>query len=48
MVHKTLKGGWCISESKWHDYELKMPMMSLEGCFRDIRFLHPDLIVSIL
>ena len=46
MIHQTLKGGWCICKTKWHDLKLEMAMMGLEGCFEFILFQHSNLMVS--
>ena len=45
-VHKGLKSGWGIGESKGYHQKFEMPMMSSKGCFVNILELHPDLMVA--
>lgn len=41
-----LKGSWGIGKPKWHDQELIMSTMSLEGSFVDILLMHSELVIA--
>lgn len=43
-VHGTLKCSWGVGETKWHDFELVVAMMGLEGNLKLITRLHSDLV----
>ena len=46
VVHKALKSGRGITNTKWHDQEPIMVFMSSESSLWDVYFFHVDLVVA--
>jgi len=46
VVHQSLKSCWCIGETKRHDQELKVAVMSPKRCLGDIIRVHAHLVVT--
>lgn len=45
MVHAGLEGSRSVGQPKWHDQELKVPILAPKCCLRDILIPHPNLVV---
>jgi hypothetical protein len=45
VIHDGLKSGWRVSQSKGHNEELEVPVMSAERCLRHIIRVHTHLMV---
>ena len=45
-VHQALKCGRDIGQAKGHDQEFIIPLVSAKGGLMDVRFMHPDLVVT--
>jgi len=46
VVHKSLKSGWGITKTEWHDQELIMAFMSSESSLWNVDFFHANLAVA--
>jgi hypothetical protein len=47
MIHEALEGGEGITQTKGHDQELIVTLMSLKGSLVDVNILHTYMVVSI-
>ena len=45
-IHCSLKRGWSIGESEWHDKEFEVTVMCAERSLVNICHVHPNLVVS--
>jgi hypothetical protein len=45
IAYVTLEDGWCIKNSKWHHQELIMAFKSAKRSFRNVCFLHVNLVI---
>lgn len=46
LIHNQLECGRSICEPEGHDKKLVVAFVGLKGCFRDVFFLHSNMIVS--
>src|SRR4051812_4014643 len=45
-VHEIHEDGWCISQPKRHDSELKVSVSGPECSLQNVRFSHPQLMIA--
>lgn len=46
LIHERLKSSRCISQAKWHDFELIVTLMGFEGSLINVFCSHSNLMVS--
>jgi len=45
MIHEALESGWCTTQAKGHDQEIKMAFTSMKGIFGNISLVHMYLMI---
>ena len=46
VIHPRLESGWCVRQSKGHDYKFVVALMRFESYFRNIFYFDSNLMIT--